>query len=129
KQHQATALRITEWLHARPEVERVLYPALPDDPGHKIWKRDFKGASGLFGVELKPCSPAALSAFFDHMQLFGMGWSWGGYESLIVPSHPTRTAKKLNLKGPLIRLHAGLENADDLIADLDAGFQRMKNAG
>lgn len=129
KQHQQTAMRLTEWLRARPEVERVLYPALPDDPGHKLWMRDFKGASGLFGVELKPCSKTALSAFFDHMEIFGMGWSWGGYESLIVPAHPARTAKKFETKGPLIRIHAGLEAAEDLIADLDAGFERLKKAG
>jgi cystathionine beta-lyase len=129
RRHQDTALRLAEWLRARPEVERVLYPALPDDPGHKIWKRDFKGASGLFGVELKPCSKAALQAFFDHMELFGMGWSWGGYESLIVPAHPFRSAKKFEAKGPLIRIHAGLEAADDLIADLDAAFERLKKAG
>ena len=125
KQHQQTALRLAEWLRARPEVERVLYPALPDDPGHKLWKRDFKGASGLFGVELKPCPGPAISAFFNHMELFGMGWSWGGYESLIVPANPARTATKFAHKGPLIRIHAGLEAAEDLIADLDAGFDRL----
>ncbi len=128
RQHQATATRLGEWLQARPEVERVLYPALPSDPGHAMWRRDFKGASGLFGVELKPCSTAALAAMLDGLALFGMGWSWGGYESLIVPAHPHRTAKKFETKGPLIRIHAGLENADDLIADLDAGFERLKKA-
>lgn len=128
RQHQATATRLGEWLQARPEVERVLYPALPSDPGHAMWRRDFKGASGLFGVELKPCSTAALAAMLDGLALFGMGWSWGGYESLIVPAHPHRTATKFETKGPLIRIHAGLENADDLIADLDAGFERLKKA-
>lgn len=128
KQHQATAMRLTEWLSARPEVTRVLYPALPSDPGHAIWKRDFKGASGLFGVELKPCSNAALGAMLNGMQLFGMGWSWGGYESLIVPAHITRTATTFASAGPVIRIHAGLENADDLLADLDAGLERLKNA-
>lgn len=125
-QHQATALRLATWLRSRPEVARVLYPALPSDPGHAIWKRDFKGASGLFGVELKPCSKAAVAAMLDGMSLMGMGWSWGGYESLIVPAHPHRTAKKFEHEGPLIRIHAGLENADDLIADLDAGLDRLK---
>ena len=129
KQHQKTAQQLAEWLRARPEVERVLYPALPDDPGHKIWKRDFKGASGLFGVELKPCSKAAVAAMLDHMELFGMGWSWGGYESLIVPAHPGRTVKKFEHRGPLIRISAGLEAAEDLIADLDAGLERLKKAG
>lgn len=128
KQHQATAMRLTEWLSARPEVARVLYPALPSDPGHAIWKRDFKGASGLFGVELKPCSNTAVAAMLNGMQLFGMGWSWGGYESLIVPAHITRTATTFASVGPVIRIHAGLENADDLLADLDAGFERLKNA-
>jgi cystathionine beta-lyase len=125
-QHQATAMRLATWLQSRPEVARVLYPALPTDPGHAIWKRDFKGASGLFGVELKPCSKAAVAAMLDGMSLMGMGWSWGGYESLIVPAHPHRTAKKFEHTGPLIRIHAGLENAEDLIADLDAGLDRLK---
>ena len=129
KQHQQTALQLAEWLRARPEVERVLHPALPGDPGHTIWKRDFKGASGLFAIELKPCSKAAVGAMLDHMELFGMGWSWGGYESLIVPGNPHRTATKFEHQGPLIRIHAGLEAAEDLIADLDAGLQRMKKAG
>lgn len=128
RQHQATAMRLCEWLQARPEVERVLYPALASDPGHALWRRDFKGASGLFGVELKPCSGVALAAMLDGLTLFGMGWSWGGYESLIVPAHPHRTAKQFETKGPLIRIHAGLEGADDLIADLDAGFTRLKKA-
>ncbi len=128
KQHQATAKCLTEWLSPRPEVARVLYPALPTDPGHEIWKRDFKGASGLFGVELKPCSDAAIAAMLNGMKLFGMGWSWGGYESLIVPAHPTRTATKFAANGPVIRIHAGLEDPDDLLADLDAGLERLKNA-
>lgn len=129
KQHQETAMTLATWLQKRPEVARVLYPALPDDPGYAIWKRDFKGASGLFGVELNPCSNTALSTFFNGMSLFGMGWSWGGYESLIVPAHPHRTATPFATKGPLIRIHAGLEAAEDLIADLDAGFERLKKAG
>jgi cystathionine beta-lyase len=128
KQHQATAMRLAEWLRARPEVERVLHPALASDPGHAIWKRDFKGSSGLFGVELKPCSKEAVAAMLDGLQLFGMGWSWGGYESLIVPAHIHRTATRFEPKGALLRIHAGLENPDDLIADLDAGFERLKKA-
>ncbi|NOT41081.1 MAG: cystathionine beta-lyase [Alphaproteobacteria bacterium] len=128
KQHEANAKRLTEWLSARPEVARVLYPALPSDPGHAIWKRDFKGASGLFGVELKPCPDDAVAAMLNGMQLFGMGWSWGGYESLIVPAHINRTATKFAHQGSVIRIHAGLENADDLLADLDAGLDRLKKA-
>jgi cystathionine beta-lyase len=128
KQHQQTALALAQWLHGRKEVARVLYPALPEDPGHKLWKRDFTGASGLFGVVLKPTSRDALAQMLDHMELFGMGWSWGGYESLMVPTHPTRTATKYATEGPLLRIHAGLEAADDLIADLEAGFARLNKA-
>ncbi|MBI1211183.1 MAG: cystathionine beta-lyase [Alphaproteobacteria bacterium] len=128
KQHEETALALAHWLQRRAEVARVLYPALPDDPGHSLWRRDFTGASGLFGVELKPVSHTALASMLDHLELFGMGWSWGGYESLMVPAHPTRTARPLKTEGPLLRIHAGLEAVDDLIADLDAGFARLNNA-
>ena len=88
--HQATALELATWLQRRPEVERVLYPALPDDPGHALWRRDFRGASGLFGVLLKPCPAAAWHALVDGLEYFGLGASWGGYESLIMPNHPER---------------------------------------
>jgi cystathionine beta-lyase len=125
KQHQQTALHLIDWLRRRPEVARVLYPAQQDDPGFKIWQRDFTGSSGLFGLELKPCSQNALAAMLDHLELFGMGWSWGGYESLIVTAHPPRSAKRFEANGPLLRVHAGLEAAEDLIADLDAGFERL----
>ena len=124
--HQETALTLTRWLRGRPEVERVLYPALESDPGHAIWKRDFKGASGLFGVVLKPVSTAKLAAFMDSLTLFGLGYSWGGYESLIITSHIHRTTTEFNAEGPLIRIHAGLEDANDLIADLEQGFAQMK---
>jgi cystathionine beta-lyase len=124
--HQETALKLARWLEQRPEVARVLYPALESDPGHAIWKRDFKGASGLFGVELKPCSHDAFAAFMDGLSCFGMGFSWGGYESLIVPAKLHRSAKPFDNKGQVIRIHAGLEDADDLIADLDAGFARLR---
>ncbi|MBN9292248.1 MAG: cystathionine beta-lyase, partial [Hyphomicrobium denitrificans] len=94
EQHQKSALAVAEWLAARPEVDRVLYPALPSDPGHALWKRDYSGASGLFGAVLKPVSETALAAFLDGLKLFGMGYSWGGYESLVIPFDPTsyRTA-------------------------------------
>ena len=128
KRHQETAMALAEWLQRRKEVARVLYPALPSDPGHKIWKRDFTGASGLFGVELKHVSQKALAAMLDGLELFGMGWSWGGYESLIVPSHPTRTARPFHTEGPLLRIHAGLEALEDLTADLEAGFARLGKA-
>ena len=126
--HQETGLRLARWLERRAEVERVLHPALPGDPGHSLWQRDFKGACGLFGVILKPLSHQALAAFMDGLRQFGMGFSWGGYESLIVTSRVKRSARPFEATGPLIRIHAGLEDADDLIADLDAGFARMRHA-
>jgi len=128
KQHQETAMRLALWLKDRPEVSRVLYPALSGDPGHALWKRDFSGASGLFGVILKPVSRSALAAMMDGLAHFGMGFSWGGYESLIVPSEIQRTASKFSAEGPVIRIHAGLEDAEDLIADLTAGLDRLKGA-
>lgn len=111
-------------------MSRVLYPALPEDPGHAIWKRDFLGASGLFGVVLKPVSDTAVAAMLDGLELYGMGASWGGYESLILPTdaRPYRTATTWAPEGPTLRIHAGLEDVDDLIADLDNGFGRLKQA-
>jgi cystathionine beta-lyase len=128
KRHEETALRLALWLKDRPEVSRVLYPALDGDPGHAIWQRDFTGASGLFGVVLKPVARPALAAMMDGLQHFGMGFSWGGYESLIVPSEIHRTAAPFAAEGPVIRIHAGLEDPNDLIADLTAGFARLKSA-
>jgi len=127
--HWETALALTNWLKARPEVARVLYPALEDDPGHTIWKRDFAGASGLFGLMFRPVAHKALAAFFDSLRLFGMGYSWGGYESLIVPSKVHRTARQFEAAGPVIRIHAGLEDGGDLIADLEQGFAHMNSGG
>ncbi len=129
-QHQASGLKLANWLRARNEVVRVLHPALPDDPGHEIWKRDFTGACGLFGVVLRPKSDEALAAFIDGLELFGIGYSWGGYESLIVPHDPRsiRTAVPWTEKGQLIRIHAGLEDPDDLIADLSTGLARYAAA-
>ncbi|MBL28490.1 MAG: cystathionine beta-lyase [Rhodospirillaceae bacterium] len=125
--HQENALRLARWLQQRPEVSEVLYPALPDDPGHTLWKRDFLGASGLFGVVLNKYSKDALAAMLDGLELFGMGYSWGGYESLIIPTHPEsiRTATRWEKPGPTLRIHAGLEDPDDLIADLERGFGRL----
>ncbi|CCB65645.1 cystathionine beta-lyase [Hyphomicrobium sp. MC1] len=130
QQHQRSGIAVAEWLAARPEVDRVLHPALPNDPGHAIWKRDFTGACGLFSIVLKPVPQKALAAFLDGLKLFGMGYSWGGYESLVVPFDPTsyRTATRWQGPGPALRFHIGLEAVEDLIADLAAGFERMKSA-
>ena len=130
RQHQANGLALATWLKARPEVARVLHPALPDDPGHKLWKRDFTGASGLFGLILKPVRSEAIAALLDGLEHFGMGFSWGGFESLMIPSHPekSRSATRWQPEGPTLRIHAGLEDVEDLKADLDAGFARLKKA-
>ena len=125
--HQTSGLALAEWLAARPEVDRVIHPALPGDAGHALWQRDFTGASGLFSIVLKPASHKALAAMLDGLELFGMGYSWGGFESLILPFDPKtyRSATTWEAKGPALRLHAGLEDVDDLKADLDAGFARL----
>jgi cystathionine beta-lyase len=126
-QHQRAGIEMAQWLEARPEVARVIHPALPSHPQHDIWKRDFLGASGLFAIILKPVSKTALAAMLDGLKLFGMGFSWGGYESLVIPFDPTsyRTATKWEAEGPALRLHIGLEDVEDLKADLDAGFKRL----
>ena len=126
--HQETGLTLARWLQARPEVARILHPALESDPGHVLWKRDFSGACGLFGVILKPASEDAVAAFVDGLQHFGIGYSWGGFESLIVPAHIKRTVQPFAAEGPVLRIHAGLEDAGDLIADLEQGLARMKDA-
>jgi cystathionine beta-lyase len=129
--HWENGIRLAEWLAAQPEVETVMHPALPDDPGHELWKRDFSGASGLFGVTLKPTPRAALEAMIDNLELYGIGSSWGGYESLVILTDPNAirtTAAKWPHPGPTLRFHAGLEDGDDLIADLDAGFGRLRKA-
>lgn len=131
KQHWQAGVALAEWIARQPEVERVLHPALPGDPGHAIWKRDFTGACGLFAVVLKESvSDRALCAMIDGLEFFGIGASWGGFESLIVPFNPAeaRTATRWPHKGPCFRVHAGLENVDDLVADLDAGFARLRAA-
>jgi len=128
KRHQETALVLARWLQTRPEVSRVLYPALENDPGHAIWRRDFLGACGLFGVVLKPALHEAVAAMLDGLAHFGLGFSWGGYESLAVPADIRRTARKFDAEGPVIRIHAGLEDADDLIRDLAKGFERLRAA-
>ncbi len=125
ERHQKNALAVARFLLTRPEVSRVLYPALPEDPGHGLWKRDFLGASGLFGVVLKPASKTAVYALIDALDLFGIGSSWGGFESLILPTNPGRTATRWAPEGPSLRLHIGLEDPEDLIEDLDRGFHAL----
>jgi cysteine-S-conjugate beta-lyase len=117
KQHEASALEVARWLKEQPQVGKVLHPALPDCPGHEFWKRDFSGSSGLFSFELKGVDDARRDAFVDRLTLFGIGFSWGGYESLASPVDPYRTVGKPPAPN-LVRLHIGLEDADDLIADL-----------
>lgn len=128
--HMEAGLKVARWLAARPEVLRVQHPALESDPGHAIWKRDFQGACGLFAVILKPCPAKAVAAFVEELELFGIGASWGGYESLAIPFDVTkfRTATKWNPGGPGVRIHIGLEDLNDLIADLERGFAALKAA-
>lgn len=130
RQHEANGLALAEWLAGRPEVARVMHPALPDDPGHALFRRDFAGACGLFGAVLKPVRREAVAAMLDGLQLFGMGFSWGGFESLIVPSEGRipRTATAWAPEGPSLRIHAGLDDVEDLKADLEKGFERLRAA-
>jgi cystathionine beta-lyase len=130
RQHEGQGFALARFLAARPEVERVMHPGLPGDPGHELWRRDFTGACGLFGVSLKRgITKPAIDAMLDGLELFGMGASWGGFESLILPTHPERLRSAAPWdSGPCLRLHAGLEDIDDLIADLTSGFERLKAA-
>jgi cysteine-S-conjugate beta-lyase len=129
-QHHRSGLEMARWLAARPEVIKVLHPALETDPGHAIWKRDFTGASGLFSIVLKPAPQKAVDALLDAVTLFGMGYSWGGFESLVIPFDCAdyRTATKWAPGGPTLRLHIGLENVEDLKADLARGFEAFNAA-
>ena len=128
--HNESGLKVAAWLQSRPEVLRVMHPSLPDDPGHALWQRDFTGASGLFGFVLDINEEKPLAAFVDDLKFYGMGASWGGFESLILPNQPenSRTATEWNTGGQSMRIHIGLEDPDDLIADLEAGFDRMNKA-
>jgi cysteine-S-conjugate beta-lyase len=126
-QHEANARTLIAWFKAQPEVERVLYPGDPDDPGYALWKRDMTGACGLFGVLLKPgIAEAQVHAFIDSLQLFGRGYSWGGFESLLIASFPERTVTPNPFTGRLFRVHAGLEDTRDLIADLERGLAALR---
>jgi cystathionine beta-lyase len=128
--HQQSALEMAHWLAARPEVTQVLHPGLESHPGHAIWKRDFTGASGLFSIVLRDAPQKAVDALLDTVQLFGMGYSWGGFESLVIPFDCAayRTATTWAPGGPALRLHIGLENVDDLKADLARGFDAFNAA-
>jgi len=130
RQHEASALKIAHWLKQRPEVGLVLHPALTDCPGHEIWKRDFKGSSGLFSFQLKDGDDPSRAAFIDALKLFGIGYSWGGFESLALPVDPQkhRTATDWTASGTLVRLNIGLEDPDDLIADLAKAFEYYHSA-
>jgi cystathionine beta-lyase len=128
REAERQGLELARWLQRRPEVLRVIHPALPDDPGHALWKRDFSGSSGLFSIVLKPVPEAAVAALLDGLELFGLGYSWGGYESLAVPFDCSsyRTATQWAPGGPAIRFSVGLEDIEDLKADLDRGFTRLR---
>ncbi len=126
--HQQSALAVAQWLQTHPAVREVIYPALPGSRGHELWKRDFRGATGLFAVVLQPVAKERVAAMLDGMRWFKMGYSWGGFESLILPIYleRIRTVTHWDPGGPCLRLHVGLESVDDLIADLDAGFARLR---
>ncbi|HSJ96499.1 MAG TPA: cystathionine beta-lyase [Myxococcota bacterium] len=130
ERHQRSALQVARWLQAQPAVARVLHPALAEDPGHALWQRDFRGATGLFGVELRDCSREQLARFLDGLECFALGYSWGGYESLVVPGALGRYGRSARpwTGGPLVRLHVGLEDPDDLCADLARGLGRLQRA-
>jgi cysteine-S-conjugate beta-lyase len=128
REAERQGLALAQWLSARPEVLRVIHPALPDHPGHALWQRDYSGASGLFSIVLKPASEAAVAAFIDGLELFGIGYSWGGYESLALPFDCTavRTATRFSPGGPTVRFSVGIEDIEDLKADLERGFARLR---
>jgi cysteine-S-conjugate beta-lyase len=130
KQQMSNAIKVARWLESRSEVERVLFPALESHPGHAIWKRDFEGAASLFSFVLKPVNRKQVAAFVDALKLFGIGSSWGGYESLVTTPNiaPLRTATKWSAAGQAIRFHIGLEDTDDLIADVEQAFAKMAHA-
>ncbi|MFL5615180.1 MAG: cystathionine beta-lyase [Gemmatimonadaceae bacterium] len=130
ERHQRNALHVSKWLTQQPDVVRVTYPALTSAPGHALWKRDFRGASGLFGVELRPVPKRAVDAMLNALELFGMGASFGGFESLAIPldPRPYRSVTRWTHDGPLIRLHVGLEDPDDLVADLERGLACLREA-
>jgi cystathionine beta-lyase len=127
RQHMETGIALATWLEQRPEVAEVMHPALPSHPGHDLWRRDFGGASGLFSIRLRSTDRAAVDAMIDGLALFGIGASWGGFESLVLPFDPAsyRSATPWTKQGHCVRIHAGLEDVGDLKADLEKGFERL----
>jgi cystathionine beta-lyase len=130
REAERQALALALWLKGRPEVMRVIHPAFADHPGHALWKRDFSGSSGLFSVVLQPAPERAVAAMLDGLELFAMGYSWGGYESLVIPFDCAkyRTATRWAPGGPTLRFSVGLEDIEDLKEDLDRGFARLRAA-
>jgi cystathionine beta-lyase len=128
--HHESGLAVARWLEARPEVRRVMHPALDSHPQNNLWKRDFRGASGLFSVEFMPTEKQNLNMMLNELKLFGMGYSWGGFESLAIPfdARTTRTATQWDPQGPTVRLHIGLEDVEDLLADLERGLAKLRSA-
>jgi cystathionine beta-lyase len=124
KRHEENGLKVARWLREQPQVAKVLHPAFPECPGHDHWARDFKGSSGLFAFVLRGGGDAERARLIEGLEHFGMGYSWGGYESLALPIDPERVRSVRNTQeeGPMVRLHIGLEDPDDLIADLAAGL-------
>jgi cysteine-S-conjugate beta-lyase len=130
REAERQGLALAHWFKGRPEVRSVIHPALPDYPGHEIWKRDFTGSSGLFSIVLNPVPDRALAAMLDGLELFGMGYSWGGFESLVIAFDCAkyRTATHWAPGGPALRFSVGLEDIEDLKEDLDRGFARLRKA-
>ena len=120
-------MTLCTWLQSRPEISRILYPPLAGAPGHALWKRDFKGGCGLFGVILTPYSKRSVDAMLDGFKHFKLGYSWGGFESLVIPTTLVRTATHWHPEGPTLRFHAGLEDVQDLQDDLEQGLARLKD--
>jgi len=130
KEQEQAGLELAQWLELRPEVARVLHPALPSHEDHALWRRDFLGAAGLFSILLKPAPKAAVAAFLDALEIFGLGYSWGGFESLVIPfdCRSFRTATQWAPEGPALRFSVGLEDVEDLKADVDKGFAALRAA-